>query len=73
METIRLQVRGMTCGGCEQRLGAVLRRVEGVREVTADHTTGYVDVRAGSELPSRQVLVERIEGAGFAVVEEGVS
>ncbi|MGH3907072.1 MAG: heavy-metal-associated domain-containing protein [Pseudonocardiaceae bacterium] len=70
METISLQVHGMTCGGCEQRIGAVLRRVVGVREVTADHTSGRVEVRAGSELPGRQVLVERIEGAGFEVVGE---
>jgi copper chaperone len=69
METVVLQVSGMTCTGCEQRLGTVLRRVEGVREVRADHTTGRVDVRAGPELADRSVLGERIENAGFDVVE----
>ncbi|WP_307870545.1 heavy-metal-associated domain-containing protein [Saccharopolyspora endophytica] len=64
-----LQVLGMSCGGCEQRIDAVLRRVEGVRDVTADHTTGAVRVRIGPELSDRGVLVERLETAGYEVVE----
>lgn len=69
MDTVVLQVSGMSCGGCEQRIDAVLRRVEGVREVTADHTTGAVRVRIGPELADRGVLVERLETAGYEVVE----
>lgn len=70
METITLRVRGMSCAGCEERIGAVLRRVEGVRGVTADHASGRVEVRVGPELPGRQVLIERIIGAGYEVAEE---
>ncbi|EHY87496.1 heavy-metal-associated domain-containing protein [Saccharomonospora azurea] len=69
MDTLVLQVSGMSCGGCEQRIDAVLRRVEGVREVTADHTTGAVRVRIGPELADRGVLVERLATAGYEVVE----
>lgn len=65
METVELQVRGMECGACEHRIAAVLKRVEGVREVTADHVSGRVQIRVGAELPDRQVLIERIEHAGF--------
>ncbi len=70
MKTLVLQVDGMTCTGCEQRIGTVLRRVEGVREVAADHTTGQVEVRVGSELTDPSVLAERITEAGYAVVED---
>ncbi len=70
METIALQVSGMSCTGCEQRIGSVLRRVEGVREVTADHTTGRVQIRVGPELANKNMLVERTIDAGFEVVEE---
>lgn len=73
MDAIVWQVTGMACAGCADRIAAVLRRVEGVREVTADHTTGRVEVRVGAEWPGRQVLVERITGAGFEVVEEVTS
>jgi copper chaperone CopZ len=72
METLVLQVEGMTCTGCEQRVANVLRRVQGVREVSADHPTGRVEVRVGPELADREVLGERIEAAGYQVVE-GVS
>ena len=65
METLVLQVKGMTCGGCEQRLGTVLRRVQGVRDVAADHTSGRVEVRVGPELTDPGVLGERIETAGY--------
>ncbi len=70
MKTLVLQVDGMTCTGCEQRIGTVLRRVEGVREVAADRTTGRVEVRLGPELTNPAVLAERITAAGYAVVED---
>ncbi|HUW79089.1 MAG TPA: heavy-metal-associated domain-containing protein [Candidatus Nanopelagicaceae bacterium] len=70
METLVLQVERMSCTGCEQRIGTVLRRVEGVREVVADHTTGRVEVRVGPELAERSVLAGRIIAAGYAVVED---
>ncbi|WP_233520257.1 heavy-metal-associated domain-containing protein [Prauserella sp. PE36] len=65
-----LQVEGMSCSGCEQRLGTVLRRVEGVRGVVADHTCGRVEVRVDPAVTDRTVLVERIEAAGYRVAEE---
>lgn len=73
MQSMALQVEGMSCGGCEQRLGAVLRRVEGVREVSAEHTSGRVQVGFGPELTDPGVLTERIEAAGFTVTAAEVS
>ncbi|MBE9376341.1 copper chaperone [Allosaccharopolyspora coralli] len=69
MDTVQLQVTGMSCSGCEQRIAKVLGRVDGVREVSADHSSGHVHVRLGPELADRAVLVERIEAAGFEVTE----
>jgi copper chaperone len=68
METVELQVNGMTCTGCEQRIATVLERVEGVRRVEADHVTGRVRVRIGPRLADRSVLTERIEAMGYDVV-----
>ncbi len=70
METLIFQVEGISCTGCEMRIGAVLRRVEWVRDVTADHTTGRVEVQVGPEMTERSVLVERIIAAGYAVVQD---
>ncbi|SFQ72660.1 copper chaperone [Amycolatopsis arida] len=70
MESWVLQVEGMSCSGCEQRIGTVLRRVEGVSGVVADHTCGRVEVRVDPAVTDRTVLVERIEAAGYHVAEE---
>ncbi len=68
-ERVTLQVEGMTCTGCEQRLGTALGRVDGVREASADHDRGEVAVRFDPDETTRGDLVERIERAGFEVVE----
>lgn len=73
MGSIVMQVTGMHCDGCAQRIGTVLRRVEGVRDVNADHVSGRVEIRVGPELTDRAVLTERIETAGFEVVGDEVS
>ncbi|QGK72247.1 copper chaperone [Allosaccharopolyspora coralli] len=69
MDTVELQVTGMSCAGCEQRIATVLGRVDGVRDVSADHHSGHVQVRVGPELADHAVLAERIEAAGFEVTE----
>lgn len=71
MDMLIFQVEGMSCTGCEQRIGTVLRRVAGVRDVVADHITGRVEVRVGPELIGSGELVERIETAGYRVADEG--
>ena len=68
-----VRVSGMACRGCEQRISSVLRRVEGVREVSADHRTGVVRVRVGPELVDRAVLAPRLGAAGYPVIDGGGS
>ncbi|SFB56897.1 copper chaperone [Amycolatopsis marina] len=70
MESRVWQVEGMSCAGCEQRVGNVLRRLEGVSGVTADHSCGRVEVRVDPAVVDRSLLVERIETAGYRVAEE---
>ena len=44
-ETI-LNVKGMVCGGCENRVKNALSQIEGVKNVEADFKTGIVKVNA---------------------------
>lgn len=67
VETLELQVTGMDCEGCERRIGNAVRRVQGVRDATADHGRGTVRVTLGAEHAGRAAIVERIESAGFTV------
>jgi copper chaperone len=68
---VELQVEGMDCAACEQRLQTVLGRLDGVGHVAADHTSGRVRLRFD---PGRvavatveETATERIETAGFTV------
>lgn len=70
MESWVLQVEGMSCTGCEKRIGTVLRRVEGVSGVAADHTCGRVEVRVDPVVTDWTMLVERIEAAGYRFAEK---
>jgi copper chaperone len=63
---VTLQVEGMSCSGCEHRIGNTLRRVEGVREAEADHITGRVRVRVGPGVGS-ETLAAKIIAAGYTV------
>jgi len=59
-------VQGMTCEGCERRLATAVRRVEGVRDATADHTTGVLDVQLASGA-DREAVTARVAEAGYTV------
>jgi len=67
VESVTLQVEGMTCTGCEQRLGKALRRVDGVREASADHRTGEVRVRFDPDVTDRAALATQVHTAGYEV------
>jgi copper chaperone len=65
METVVIAVHGMTCGGCANSVGRVLRELDGVHSVEvslepAQATVGYDPARVGIER-----LRSAIEDAGF--------
>lgn len=70
MCTVVLRVEGMSCGGCEQRIGRVLQRLDGVRTVEADHTCGRVRVGFAPQQANREVLAPRVESLGYQVIDE---
>jgi copper chaperone CopZ len=66
-----LQVGGMTCGGCVQKLTTRLMAVEGVTHVQVDLPTGGVVVRGQALEPDR--LWQAVTSAGFHAMEEEAS
>ena len=66
-QILRLQVQGMSCAGCEQRIGTALRRLDGVVEATADHVIGEVRLRFDPTSTDRAAVVDRIVLAGYTV------
>ena len=62
-----INVDGMDCSGCENRLRTSLTRVEGVIKADPDHKAGRVVVRLDIDRISEEEVKERILAAGFDV------
>lgn len=70
-EQLVVQVSGMTCSGCESRIGAGLARLDGVRRSSADHRSGRVRVAFDPAEVSAEAVRARIEQLGYTVVDGG--
>jgi copper chaperone len=67
MEQITLQVKGIHCEGCEQRIEKMLTRLEGVRSCSADHRSGEVQVVFERSRTPEAAVRSRITQAGFEI------
>lgn len=67
-ETI-INVKGMVCGGCENRIKNALGEIKGVEKVEADYKTGIVKILANENI-ERKAMEDTIEDIGFEVVKE---
>ena len=67
-ETI-IKVKGMVCGGCENRIKNALGDIKGIEKVEANYKTGKVKIFT-SENVERKAMEDVIEDIGFEVVEE---
>ena len=67
MANIKLNVEGITCGGCEKSIRTALLERDGVNDVTASHETGTVAIDFDDSKIAEPVLKQAIEDAGFDV------
>lgn len=68
MNRIELKVKGMVCGGCENRVKNALSTIDGVESVEASFETGIVTVTTNKEL-DKSLLEDKIDDIGFEVVK----
>ena len=68
MKNVILNVEGMACGGCEKRIQNALSKVEGVKEVVANHTTGKVNLTI-DDVTDEKKLKSMMCELGFEVIE----
>ncbi len=66
MKEIVLNVKGMVCNGCENRVQNALKTIDGVQDVVANHEDGTVRITLNQEV-SEDVLKAKIEDIGFQV------
>ncbi len=69
MEQLNLNVSGMTCTGCENRIERTLKDLDGVRHVNADHRAGAVTVMLDEGQTDEAAVRARIEHVGYEVGE----
>ena len=62
-----LDVQGMSCGHCKASVEGALKKLDGVKEVEANVTTGKVDVSFDEAKVNEQALKEAIEEQGYDV------
>ena len=66
MANIELKVNGMMCEGCENRVKNVIKEIEGVIDVKADHKAGIVELITEKDIDENTVK-EAIEDIGYEV------
>ncbi len=68
MKEITINVKGMMCEGCENRIKNAVSALNGVEEVVANHNNGTVKVKTNEDIDVK-VIEESIEDIGFEVEE----
>jgi copper chaperone len=68
MESVTLNVQGMTCGGCVASVTRVLKAVPGVTEAAVTLQPGVANVTYDPVRTQPAALRAAIEDAGFEVV-----
>jgi copper chaperone CopZ len=58
----KLQVEGMTCGGCVSTVTHLLKSVPGVKDAKVSLETGLAEITCGENV-SAQTLIDTLEGA----------
>ena len=69
METITLNVSGMTCGGCVASVTRVLKAMPGVAEVAVTLTPGAAKISFDPARTDAAKLGAAIEDAGYDVAQ----
>ena len=69
MQEIILNIKGMMCEGCENRIKNVVKNIDGVEEVKADHNTGKVIITLNKDI-EQETISEAIDDIGYEVIKE---
>lgn len=66
-KAVEVQCSGMTCVGCENTIKSKVKKVDGVKEVIADHKTNVVKAAYDPAKTTPDAIKEAITSAGYKV------
>jgi copper chaperone CopZ len=67
IQTLHLDVKGMTCSACDSHVVHAAMGVEGVIEATADHKEGKAVVKFDNSKTSENKIIKSIDATGYEV------
>ena len=70
IETLQLDVEGMTCEACDNHVAYAAQEVEGVIEARADHKTGNAEIKFDKTKTSKEAIIKSINETNYKVVGE---
>ena len=65
---LELDIKGMTCAGCEEHVKHAASQVEGVLQVDASFETGTANIRFNQLLVSKDEIVVAVNKTGYQVI-----
>lgn len=65
MQTVTLNIGGMTCGGCVNSVTKVLTAIDGVQHATVDLAAATAVIEYDAAQTNAAALIEAVENAGF--------
>ena len=68
-EEVVLNIKGMTCAGCEAKVKAALSSFEGVSDVNVSHKEGKAHLNVEEGKVDKAVLIHAVKQVGFAATE----
>ncbi len=68
MADLKLNIEGMSCGGCSGRLIGLLEKADGVSAIAISHENNNGQMQIDEAVISKDQVVAIIEKAGFDVV-----
>ncbi len=69
VKTVQLEVKGMTCEGCENTIESALTNVDGVVSAEALHTAGTATVTFDTTKVNLDLITQTIDKTGYEVVK----
>ena len=65
LKTVKIDVQGMTCSGCEFGVETALKKDAGVTSAEADFTTNSAEVAFDHKTCSAEQLVQAVKQSGY--------
>jgi copper chaperone len=62
MSTLKLDVSGMTCGGCARSVEKIIQKQDGASKVTVDLASGRVEAETSADVAA---IAAALTAAGF--------